>query len=68
MLDARRDTAEQVERRSLLAVRREAAGHGRFRGLDHRFLLLVPERWLRHGLSGESLQLAPAIFQPRGEV
>ena len=42
------------------------------RGLDHRFLLpvafLVPERRPRHGLSGERLQLAPAIFQPRGEA
>ena len=42
------------------------------RGLDRRFLLLVaflvPKRGARHGLSGESLQFAPARFQPRGET
>ena len=42
------------------------------RGLDHRFLLpvalLVPEHRPRHGLAGEGLQLAPALFQPRGEA
>ena len=41
------------------------------RGLDRRFLLpvafLVPERRPRHRLSGESLQIAPALFQPLGE-
>ena len=42
------------------------------RGLDRRFLLpvafLVPERRPRHRLSGESLQIAPALFQPLGEA